>query len=364
MKIKIIKSKFIEALKSVQNIVVGKGSLQILQNVCLEGSGDQLTLMTTDLDITIKSVVKCEILEEGGTTLPVKLLFNLISKVAEGEVELTSDREDRATIVAGTAKYKLSGMSIKEFPALPSDEDVCLYEIYEQTFREMLKKVSYAASQDDTRRTLKGVLLSFKDNKLTMVATDGRRLAMIENEVEFPKSAERDIILPSKTVGELLRSLNGDGSIKLQINKSQICFNFGSLQVFSKLIDETYPNYLQVIPKNTAETIEVDRQALLDALDRASVMTIDEVHSTKLVFESGKLTVMSAATNIGEAKDEVPIKYAGEKVEIMFNPSYVMDPLKVIDDDVIKIKLNDGHSPAVINCSIPFVYVLMPLRIS
>ena len=129
-------------------------------------------------------------------------------------------------------------------------------------------------------------------------------------------------------------------------------------------MDDQYPNYRQVIPSDTKEKIEVDRQLLLDALERASVMTMDEAHSTKLIFSEGKLTVSSAASDIGEARDEVPIKYVGETIEIIFNPTYVMDPLKAIDDDTVTINLNNGHSPAVIRCSVPFLYVLMPLRIS
>jgi len=228
----------------------------------------------------------------------------------------------------------------------------------------MLRKVSYSASQDDTRRTLKGVLLSFKNEKITMVATDGRRLALIESELEFPKDAERDIVLPSKAVCELQRSLGDESDLLLMVQKSQICFKVSNMTIYSKLMDDAYPNYRQVIPRETTEHIDVDRQLLLDALDRASVMTMDEAHSTKLIFENGKLTVTSAASDIGEAKDVVPIKYAGERIEIMFNPSYVMDPLKVIDDDEVTVNLNDGHSPAVIKCKIPFLYVLMPLRIS
>ncbi|MCQ2394863.1 MAG: DNA polymerase III subunit beta [Kiritimatiellae bacterium] len=364
MKFKIIRSKFIEGLKSVQNIVAGKGSLPILQNVMLEARGKEIKMTTTDLDISIMAVCDCEVMEQGNTTLPVKLLFNAITKVAEGEVEIEVDAKERATISAGNARYKLAGMPESEFPRLPKDENANAYVIPQQTLREMLKKVSYAASQDDTRRTLKGVLMSFKDEKLTMVATDGRRLALVENEVEFPKDAERDIVLPSKAVAELQRSLNGEGDISLMVQKSQICFKLETLTIYSKLMDDAYPNYRQVIPKETTEHIAIDRQLMLDALDRASVMTMDEAHSTKLIFESGKLTVTSAVSDIGEAKDVVPIKYAGEKIEIMFNPSYVMDPLKVIDDDEVSINLNDGHSPAVIKCSIPFLYVLMPLRIS
>lgn len=364
MKFKIIRSKFLEGLKSVQNIVAGKGSLPILQNVLVEARGKELKMTTTDLDISITTRCECEVQELGVTTMPVKLLFNAIAKVAEGEVQIEVDAKERASIVAGNAKFKLAGMPESEFPKLPKDEEAYSYSIPQATLREMLRKVSYAASQDDTRRTLKGVLMSFKDSKLTMVATDGRRLALIENEIEFPKSEERDIVLPSKAVAELQRSLTGEEMVSLTVQKSQISFNLGTMMIYSKLIDEAYPNYKQVIPVETAEHITVDRQSLLDALDRASVMTMDEAHSTKLIFESGKLVVTSAASDIGEAKDEVPIKYVGEKIEIMFNPTYVMDPLKAIDDDEVTININNGHSPAVIKCSIPFLYVLMPLRIS
>ena len=364
MKFKIVRSRFLDGLKSVQNIVAGKGSLPILQNVLLEANGKELRMTTTDLDISIRSVCECEVVEQGNSTLPVKLLFNAVSKVAEGEIIVSIDARERADIEAGNAKFKLAGMPESEFPRLPKDEDAYAYSIPQATFKEMLRKVSYAASQDDTRRTLKGVLMSFKDSKLTMVATDGRRLALVESENEFSKDSERDIVLPSKAVSELQRSLNGEGEATVLVQKSQICFNLGNMMIYSKLLDDVYPNYRQVIPKKTAEQIDVDRQLLLDALDRASVMTMDEAHSTKLIFESGKLTVTSAASDIGEAKDVVPIKFAGEKIEIMFNPTYVMDALKAIDDDMVTIHINDGHSPAVIKCSIPFLYVLMPLRIN
>ena len=364
MKFKIVRSKFLEGLKSVQNIVASKGSLPVLQNVLIEARGGEITLTTTDLDISIKSTIECEVSEEGASTLPVKLLFNSMSKAAEGNIEIEIDSNERATIIAGSAKFRLVGLPEADFPRLPTDEEQYQYNLQQQVLREMLRKTSYAASQDDTRRTLKGVLMSFKEGKLTMVATDGRRLALVENEVEFPQSAEKDIVLPFKAVQELQRSLSGEDPVTVTVQKSQICFKLGSVMIFSKLMDDAYPNYTQVIPKECAEQITVDRQLLLDALERASVMTMDEAHSIKLVFDAGCLTVASAASDIGEAKDEVPIKYAGERLEIMFNPSYVMDPLKAIDDDEVTINLNNGHSPAVIKCSIPFLYVLMPLRIN
>lgn len=364
MKIKIIRSKFIDGLKKVQNIVAGKGSLQIIQNAMLEAADGKLSLVTTDLDISIKSTVGCDVIEEGATTIPVKLLSSTITSCAEGVVELEVDAKDSARITAGSASFKLSGMSVVDFPKLPVSENSFAYTLPQSTLREMLRKTSYSVSQDETRKTLNGVLMSFKDGKLTMVATDGRRLALVEHEVEFPISAEKDIVLPSKVVAELQRSLSGDGDVKVKIEKSQVSFNLGDTQIYSKLVDAIYPNYRQVIPSNFKEKVDVDRRLLLDALDRASVMTMEESSSTRLTFDSNQLLVSSVATDIGEAKDVVPIKYSGEHIEIVFNPAYVKDPLKAIDDDEVTIELTSGTTPAVIRCSVPFLYVMMPLRIN
>ena len=364
MKFKIIRSAFVEGLKSVQNIVPSKGSLPILQNVLIEAIDNTLKLTTTDLDITIISRVDCKVEASGITTLPVKHLFNTILKAPEGEIEIEVDDNDQALIKAGNSRTKINGKKESEFPRISQDEESCKYNIEAAVIKEMLRKTSYAASQDDTRRTLKGVLMSFKDKKLIMVATDGRRLAMVENEVEYPADFEKDIVLPSKTVQELLRSIGNEGEIKITVFKNKICLELSNVTIYSKLMEDAYPNYKQVIPKEINETVVIDRQLLIDAIDRASVMTMDEAHSIKLIFEENKLIVTSTSSEAGEAKDVVAIKYAGEKIEIMFNPGYVLDPLKVIDDNEITFNLNNGHSPAIIKCSVPFLYVLMPLRIN
>ena len=363
MRFKTTRSKFLEAIKSVQNIVTTKGSIEILLNSKLEAKGNNLKLTTTDLDISIETSIECEVIEPGASTIPVKHLSNAISKAPEGEVDVSIDADDQATISVGSARFKIKGKPVGLFPKMSSDDDSSEYRIGRQIFHEMLRKTAYAAAQDDTRKTLRGVLMSFKDSKLTMVATDGRRLALVEEEVEFPANCELDIVLPSKAVQELLRSVNGEGEAKIVANHSKICVELGNTVIYSKLIDDVYPNYNQVIPRECSQEIIIDRKLLLDAIDRASIMTIDELNSTKLIFESNKLIVTSAA-DIGEAQDVVPIKYSGDTIEILFNHGYVMDPLKAIDDDEIVFKINNGHSPAVITCSIPFIYVLMPLRVS
>ena len=363
MKFSISRAKFVDGLKSVQNIVGSKVSIPVLQNVRLEANDQVLRLTTTDLDISINSTIECDVQEPGATTLPVKILFNMVSCAAEGLVEVEVDENEKASIRAGSAKYKLVGIPEFEFPKLPEDEGAYGYTLPQVVMKEMLRKTSYAASQDETRRSLRGVLMSFKNAKLTMVATDGRRLALVEKEIDFPAEATRDITLPTKAVQELQRSLGSEGDVIVRVQRSQICFTLGHVLIYSKLIDEMYPNYTQVIPVSCEQQIKVDRQLLISAMERVNVMTSD-IHSVKLRFSDNLLVVSSATTEVGEAKDEVPIKYGGNEIEIMFNPTYVIEALKAIDDDEVVFNLNNGHSPAVIRCSIPFLYVIMPLRVN
>lgn len=364
MKIRIIRSKFLDGLKKVQNIVPSKGSLQIIQNVLLEAKDNKLYMTTTDLDIAIKSVVPCESVEPGATTLPVKLLAATVAKAQEGIIEIDVNENERASVSAGSAFFRIQGMNVIDYPKLPTMGNTFVYRIAQLTLREMLRKTAYAASQDETRKTLKGVLMSFRDSKLTMVATDGRRLALVEHPIECPAEAEQDIVLPTKVVSELQRSLGNDGDVQITTENKQVNFTIGDTVIWSKLLTDVYPNYRLVIPTEFKEHVAIERKPLLDALDRVSVMMMDAASSVKIIFDSNELIICSNTSENGDAKDTVPIKYAGPKIEISFNPGYVMDPLKAIDDDEITFDLIDGTRAAVLKCSVPFLYVMMPLRVN
>jgi DNA polymerase-3 subunit beta len=227
----------------------------------------------------------------------------------------------------------------------------------------MLKKSAYAASGDETRYVLNGVFLSFKDNKLIMVATDGRRLALVEHEVEFPQEAAADMILPTKAVNELLHTLGEDGELKIEYNENQIVLEFSEIVVASKLIEGTYPNFRQVIPSQCEERVTVERESLLTALKRVSLLTSDKSSATKLTFGKNKLTVSANTPDVGEAREILPIKYTGKEITVAFNPEYMMDPLRNLSNDEIFVELTDDLSPGVIKCDIPFLYVLMPMRV-
>jgi DNA polymerase-3 subunit beta len=364
MKFAIVRSKFLEALQTVQNVVSAKGSLQILSNALIHVEDNQMCITTTDLDMAVKCFVECEGERSGSTTLPIRRVASIIRELDEGRILVDVNEDDVASVQSGSSFFKIIGLPTRDFPPVPAADGKFCYRIDQGAFREMLRKTSYAASMDETRRVLNGVLLAFKGNKLTMVATDGRRLALVEHEIEFPPEAETEMILPTKAVSELMRILSNDGELKIYAQKNQVIFELGTTMLSSKLIDGVYPNYRQVIPSGCDERVTIERELFLSALRRVSVVTTDKSNATRLTFSANQLTISTNTPDVGEGRDTVPVKYAGKEISIIFNPEYVMDPLRNIDDDEVFIEMNDGHSPALLKCSIPFLYVLMPLRIS
>ena len=364
MKFSINRAAFLDALQTVQNVVSNKGTLQILSNALLHVENNTLAITTTDLDISERCQVACEMIRNGSTTLPMRRLVNMVRELPEGKILIEVSDGDEASLQSGSTYYKVIGLPTNDFPPVPVTEGKFCYRIDQGAFREMLRKTSYAVSQDETRHVLNGVLLAFKEGKLTMVSTDGRRLALVEHEIEFPPEAEAEMILPIKAVNELTRILGNDGDLKIYAQKNQVVFEIGTTILSSKLIDGVYPNYRQVIPATCDERVTVERESMLAALRRVSVVTTDKSNSTRLTFSANQLTISTNTPEVGEGRDTVPVKYNGKEISIIFNPEFVMDPLKNMDDDEVYIEMTDGHSPALIKCGIPFLYVLMPLRIS
>ncbi len=364
MKFSIVRNKLLEALQAVQSVVSVKSTLQILSNALIKIEKNKIHLTTTDLDITVKCTVESEGDETGGTTLPIRRLAGIVRELAEGKITFDISDEDVAEVRCGASFFRIIGLPMRDFPPVPVPDGKFCYRMDQGIFKEMLRKTAYAASQDETRHVLNGVLMAFKDSKLTMVATDGRRLALVEQEVEFPIEAEIEMILPTKAVNEMMHILKDTGDLKIYAHKNQAVFEFGNIMMSSKLIDGVYPNYRQVIPPACDERVVIERELLLTALRRVSLVTTDKSNSTKLTFAANQLTILTNTPDIGEARETLPVKYAGKEITVTFNPEYVMDPLRNIDHDEITFEMNDGHSPALIKCGgMPFLYVLMPLRI-
>ena len=364
MKFKIGKAALLEGLQRVQNIVGTRSTLPILANTLLTAEDKKLWLTTTDLDVTIRCSVEADVSKTGSTTLPVRRLSGITRELPDKVIEFEIDEKNVATVKCESSFFKIIGMAAEEFPPLAKPDTKFTYHLDQGVFKEMLRKTSYAASTDETRYVLNGVLLNFKAGKLAMVATDGRRLALVEQEVEFPKEAEISVIVPSKSVNELLHTLGDEGELRIRATATQITFEFADVMIISKLIEGTYPNFRQVIPAKCEERLSVERETLLMALRRVALLTNDKSNATKLTFGKNKIVIATITPDVGEARETVAVKYAGKEITVAFNPEYMMDPLRNLSNDEIFIELTDDLSPGVIKCDIPFLYVLMPMRIN
>ena len=364
MKFEITKAALQDGLQKVQNVDSQRSTLPILSNVLLNADKAGLWLTTTDLEVTVRCRVDADVQKPGASTVPARRIASIVRELPDSAIEVQIDDKNVASVTCGSSFFKVIGLSEDEFPPLPKTEGKQTYTLDQGIFREMLRKSAYAASTDETRYVLNGVYLSFKGGKLTTVATDGRRLALVEQEVEFPSEAEVDMILPSKAVAELMHVLQDEGELKIHASDNQVVFEFSDVMVASKLIEGTYPNYKQVIPNQCDERVTLERESLLTALRRVSLVTADKSNATKLSFTKNKLSVTLSTPDVGEAHETIPIKYTGKDVEVAFNPEYMMDPLKNLTNDEIAIELTDELSPGVIKTDIPFLYVLMPMRIS
>lgn len=363
IKFRITKDKILAGLQNVQNVVSTRTTLPILSNVLVQAGTKGLDLTTTDLDVAVRCTVEAEVAKAGGTTLPARKLFSILKEVPAADIEIEVDDKNAASIRCGSSFYKIMGLPEEEFPRFPQADGKSL-KIDQGVLRDMLRKTAYAVSSDETRYVLNGVYMAFKGDKLTVVATDGRRLALVERELEVPKGAEAELILPTKAVGELQRLLTDKGDVQLSVGENQIIFNLGGTILASKLIEGTYPNFRQVIPAEAKERVPLERETLLGALHRASILASEKSQSVKLNFAKNNLTITATTPEVGEAKETLAINYKGKEINIAFNPQYMMDPLRNLDADEVFIELTDELSPGVLKVNEPFLYVIMPMRLN
>ena len=368
MKLTIGQEEFITGLQSVQNVVSTRTTLPILSNVLLNAVGDRLTLTATDLDVTISKTVEAKVEIDGSFTMPVKKLLSIAREVGGSQIEMDVSK-NQCSIKSGSSAYRVNGLPAEEFPPIPNFSGQTTIQMPQDTVKTMLRRTSFAVSTDENRYVLNGLYLSFKENKLTMVATDGRRLALAEEDVELQDNNPLEVIVPTKAVQELSRLLGDKGDVEIQITENQVSFGLkendgtGSL-IVSKLVEGAYPNYKQVIPSESKHRVTLDKEELFHALRRAEIMTSDKANSVKLTFSENNLTFTANSPEVGESRETMAIKYGGEETSIAFNPQFFIDPLKALEEDEVHFEFTDQLSPGVVKVNHPFLYVIMPMRTS
>ena len=374
MKFKINRDHFTNGLAQVLNVVGSKATMPILSNVLIEAEKDHITLTTTNLDLGIRCKIKAEVKEGGAVTLPVKRLATIVRELPNVDVTFDASPNHQVKLASGGSNFRIMGIGKEEFPPLPEFGDEKSFTIEQAELTAMLKSVAYAQSTDETRYILNGVYFNFRDGKLSLVATDGRRLALVSKELEVPATSAGAIILPAKTVNELARMLDKGEKLKISFNDRRAAFQINtdkdasgltdSIYLYSKVVEGNYPNYQQVIPKETHQRIKLERELFLQCIHRAALVCSEKSNSVKLKLTSNLLEITAQSPDFGEAHESMAIGYSGPDLQVAFNPSFMMDPLKALNKDEVFFELKDEVSPGVFKTLDSFICVIMPVRLS
>lgn len=375
MKFRINRDHFSTGLQQVLNVVSSRATMPILANVLIQANSDHLLLTTTNLDMGIRCQIHAEVKETGIITLPVRKLATIVKSLPALEVNVDTSSNNQAKVTSGGSVFKIMGMGADEFPSLPDFTNQQSISINQVDLQNMLKSVAYAQSSDENRHTLNGVYFQVNEGKLNLVATDGRRLAMFSKDLEHSNSSI-NLIVPAKTVMELQRLLGQGDKATIRFNERQIAFDIevkegeqatgltGSVYLVSKVVDGQYPNYKQVIPKETGYRVKIERELLHECISRASLVTSDKNNSIRLKISKNLLEITGSSPDVGESHESMAIAYEGPDVQVAFNPHYLLDPLKALTKDEVYFEFNDQFSPGTIKTLESFLCVIMPLRLN
>lgn len=366
MELNIQKNVLLEGIQTVQNAISQKSSLPILSNVLLEAEGSTLRLTATDLDLGICATLEVELIEGGSITIPARKFFDIVKSLPDGsDINISMRKNNFVTIKSGKSHFKIIGLPKEEFPQLPLFKDKDSITIEQEVLKDMLTLTDFAVSKDDTRYVLNGILLSVKGDNLNIVATDGRRLAVKTKKLSKKTLVDREVIIPSKTVQEVKRMLQEEGEVQIKFSDNQVLFSFSTSFVISRLIEGEYPNYKKVIPERSQKEITVLRDEFLSAARRASIFTDQESMAIKLNIRKRKMTISKNTPYLGEAKEEINIDFTGDNdLDIGFNPRYLIDVLKSLNDEEIIFEVNDPNKPGVIRKGEEYTYVVLPMQLT
>jgi len=376
MKVRIGREELLTGLQRVQGVVEKRNTMPILSNILLEAKHDGAEIVATDLELGMRGLYKATVLEAGGVTISARKLYEIIKELPSGEIELTSGDNNWTTIQSGKSQFKVVGLPSGDYPALPSIEREGLTPLAGAGLLELIRKTLFAAGDNDARYILNGLLVSLtttekKTMLLRLVGTDGHRLAVAEREVGTPnaKQPAQDIkaIIPKKAAQEMRRLLEEGGEEEplIGFTKNLMIFRKSGLLLTSRLMEGNYPNYQQVVPKESGKRIVVTRGLLESALRRVSVLSKDKANAVKVSFAPGGMTLFSSNPDYGEATEELVARYEGEALNTGFNARYLLDALSVMDGESVSLQMDTALSPCLIQEaeSPGFKCVVMPIKI-
>ncbi len=364
MKIHLLKEHLLKGIQTIYPIIPSKSTLPILSHILLEANKDTLYLAGTDLEVGISCTTPVETQEEGSIAIPAKRFHDLIKELPNSKLTITTKKNQQMSVECERGVFKIMGLPKEEFPKLPYPEHQDALVMDQGVLQAMLDLTSFAISKDESRYVLTGTLLISKNGGLRMVATDGRRLALIDKEAMTPSKLEHQVIIPSKTITELHRLLGDHPTAKISLKENQIAFDLGNAHLISRLIDGKFPNYEQVIPPESPQKLKVKRESLLLATKRISLWATQDSPSIRLDVRPNNLVISKQTPEVGEAHEELEVQYDGPEFSIGFNPTYLIDVLKVLPDEEVEMELPGADRPGVIRTKDHYTYIVLPMQIN
>jgi DNA polymerase-3 subunit beta len=372
MELVVRKTDLLRELQLFQGIVERKNTIPILANVLIEANGDEVRLLATDLEVGLRSKCSASVTKGGSLTLPAKKLYEIIKALPETDVRIEEDRNG-VKVAADRFDSRMQTLPREDFPTLPESSGSSSATLPRDVLKQMVAKTQFAITGEDTRYFLNGALFILQDDAMSLVSTDGHRLALVtvprdKGKAKGKGEEEVRVILPRKTLLELGRLLaEGEGDIQYERGENHLFFDIAGRLLISRMIDGQFPAFERVIPKSNDKRVEFDRDRLTSAVKRVALLSNERSRAVKFQIDKGKVEIASSSPEFGEAKEAIIVDYSGAPVTICFNAQYVLDFLSVVETDVVALEFKDEMSQAVMKPvgaeGYDYTYVIMPMRI-
>ncbi len=368
MKFTITREQFQEGLQAVAGSVPTKTTLPVLSNILVEATHGGVRLSGTDLDIAVSTTVPASVDQEGSITVPARKLAEIVRELPNASIRITASGEQRVTIECGRSKFRLLGLPKDEFPAFPAVKFEGGWKATAGNLQKLITHVAFAASTEESRPILNGVLWELRPDRMRMVATNGHRLARMDVPTATAGGAQADLIVPPKALEQIRKLFSAEDEIEVARSENHLGFRSATTQIFTRLIEGPYPNYEQVIPRENDKVMTADKGAITSALRRMSIVASDQTHRIRMAFANGSCKLSVQTPDLGEAQEEVTVTYEGDALEIGFNAAYMLEVLKYIPTDEVRMTFKAPERAATcepVGWDDPasFLALVMPLRL-
>lgn len=366
MEIIVRRNDLVKELALVQGIVERKNSIPILSNVLAEARAGELRISATDLDVSLRCGCAAQVLKEGAVTLGAKKLYEIARSLPESDLRLAVQPDAWAAIECERVVFKMAGLPREDFPTLPDGKASRGIELPGDALRALISRTSFAITAEDARYYLAGALLLVEKDAVSMVATDGHRLAFAQQKATIAVPEPLRVLVPRKAITELGRLLEGEQSVSFQQVESHLVFSVGGRILASKIVEAQFPAFEKVISTAGDKTVSLGREGFTSAIRRVSLLSSERSRAVKLSLTPGKLELTASSPDLGEARESLPVDYQGDPVEIGFNAQYFLDFLGVAGGDEVSLSLKDGESQGLLRPLVPgevdYRYIVMPMR--